>query len=120
MTSVLVKSLLALFLVYSSLKADVGDDSWSIIHATPDPLFVSLGSDCLAAGMVRHFGKRQTEFPFDWLRTLDDFQDFTNKEYLIRHPITHAGLVHRIYHIEFAHDWLENYWENATQTEEGL
>src|SRR5579863_2999679 len=104
MTSVLVKSLLALFLVYSSLKADVGDDSWSIIHATPDPLFVSLGSDCLAAGMVRHFGKRQTAFPFDWLRTLDDFQflqivntnfqDFTNKEYLIRHPITHAGLVH--------------------------
>jgi hypothetical protein len=130
----LLKSLLALCLLFisdrSKLEADELDDTSTIIHATQGPLFVSLGSDCLTASMIQHFGKRQTAFPFDWMLTLDEagflqilntnFQDFTNKDYLIRHPITNAGLVHSIYHVEFAHYWLETYWENATQSEEEL
>ncbi len=43
-----------------------------------------------------------------------------NNDYLVRHPITNAGLVHRIYNVEFAHDWNKDYWKNATQAEEGL
>ena len=112
----------------SIVEGDELDES--NISLNGDPLFVSLGADCLTAGMIQHFGKRQSAFPFDWLVTLDgmqlihvlnnDFQDFVNKDYLVRHPIEGKRLVHRGYHMEFTHDWNDDYWLSHTQYDEGI
>lgn len=115
---------------YSILEADGLEEPHSRVYTGQGPLFVSLGADCLAAGMIQHFDKRQAAFPFDWILTLDEaaflqvlnnnFQDFTTKEYLVRHPINGYRLVHSRYHIEFSHDWNDNYWQNTTKYHEEI
>lgn len=111
---------------------DVLDDASQniLINTGNGPLFVSLGANCIPAGMIRHFGKRQAAFPFDWMRTTDEigflhllhnnFQDFVNQEYLIKNPINGAGIVNNLYHIEFTHDWLQEWWENDIQYQEEI
>jgi hypothetical protein len=94
------------------------------------PLFVSLGPDCLPAGMLRHFKIRENAYPFDWMRTLNEeglldvlnnqFKDFTNESYLTQDPIEGLRLVHSKYLMEFAHDWDANYWGNISLIQEGI
>lgn len=103
---------------------------FSLAHVFADPLFVSLGANCLPAGMLRYFGMRERAFPFDWMLTLDeaefleilnnDFQDFTNEQFLIRHPLEGYKLVHSKYHLEFSHDWDANNWDNMSRFHEGI
>ena len=58
---------------HSILQGDELDEDPTSVLINPDqsPLFVSLGADCLTASMMRHFGKMQAAFPFDWMLTLD-------------------------------------------------
>ena len=95
-----------------------------------DPLFISLGADCTTSGMIQYFGKRNAAFPLDWILTLDEdaviqllgnnFQDFTNKEFLARHPINPTKLVHTHYHIEFIHDLSSECWKNPILYDEEI
>ena len=95
-------------------------------NVSQEPLFVSLGCSCIPAGMIRHFGKRQVAFPFDWMLTLDEggflqllnnnFQDFTNEKYLVKHPINGDHLVHSLYRMEFSHYWIADYWKDEILT----
>jgi hypothetical protein len=83
------------------------------------PMFVSLGSSCIPAGMLRNGGLRDAAFPLDWLLSLDtdgvikaiedDFNNFLNDEYLIPdnfliQKASGASLVHLDYHFEFVHE----------------
>ncbi len=85
-----------------------------IAHTYESPLFVSLGADCLTSSMIKHFGKRQASFPFDWSVTPDEtgfvqllksnFVNFLDDKCLALHPINGCLLVHSLYHIEFTHE----------------
>jgi hypothetical protein len=109
----------------AALCSAYGDSSWEnvLANAGNGTLYVSLGPDCLPAGMIRHFGKRQAAFPFDWLLSLDnlgflqvltdDFKHFTNPECLIQHPVNGLSIVHKDYHLDFCHDWHGSCWENG-------
>jgi hypothetical protein len=87
----------------------------------PNTLFVSLGCSCLVASHLRRCGLRREAFPFDWLLTIDgerlielidnNFKDFLDEQYLVRHPYTETGLFHSYYYIEFRHDWPQGSWD---------
>jgi hypothetical protein len=87
----------------------------------PTSLFVSLGSSCTVALQLRLHGLRKQAFPFDWLLTADgdrlaelignNFKDFLNEKYLIKHPRVKNFLVHSYYHVEFRHDWSHGFWK---------
>ncbi len=56
-----------------------------------DPIIISLGFNCIVAGMLRNHNLRSSTFPFDWNRTSfqgvcdllqNDFFDLLNPEYL--------------------------------------
>ena len=74
------------------------------------PLFVSLGSYCKPAHMLRFCNLRKVAFPFDWICSMDgnklieiiesDFNNFLNENFLIGYE--HSGaLLHTYYHLEF-------------------
>lgn len=82
-----------------------------------EPLFVSLGSSCEPAHLLRECGIRKAAFPFDWIISFDgekiielledDFLHFFNSSDLIPYDYSKA-LLHMQYHLEFLHDGL---WE---------
>lgn len=76
-------------------------------------LFVSLGSVCEPAHMLRFCELREKTFPFDWIVSMDgealiemlenDFKDLFRDEYFV--PFGPAGhLLQTYYHLEFLHD----------------
>lgn len=78
-----------------------------------EPLFVSLGSHCEPAHMLRACGLRKVAFPFDWIVSFDGEalielleEDFANFFYLPSFvPYGPAGhLLHTYYHLEFLHE----------------
>jgi len=103
-----------LLLTSSALYGDIEDlDSMQFNEMNAEPLFVSLGSHCGPAHMLRFCEKRQAAFPFDWIISFDgealikiledDFWEFTNDAYFT--PFGPAGhLLHTYYHLEFLHD----------------
>lgn len=84
-----------------------------------ETLFISLGSTCRPAGLLRTFELRKAAFPFDWVLSVDseklleiledEFLEFTNEDYLVPDNYlmpnaSGAGLYHIWYHLEFLHD----------------
>ncbi len=82
-------------------------------------LFVSLGSSCVPAGLLRYCGMRKVAFPLDWLISIDneglikaireDFRNFLNEDFLIPDNFllrnaSGASLIHLDYHFEFVHE----------------
>ncbi len=80
-----------------------------------EPLFVSLGSHCEPAVMIREKQLRKAAFPFDWLLTLNhegflsvletDFQYFSDENCLFKNPVHPQILDNSVYKIEYSHDW---------------
>jgi hypothetical protein len=83
------------------------------------PLFISLGSTCVPAGILRNCGLRSAAFPLDWLMSLDneglikaiqeDFDHFLDDDFLIPDNFllrnaSGASLIHLDYHFEFVHE----------------
>jgi hypothetical protein len=77
------------------------------------PLFISLGSQCEPAHMLRFCDLRKKAFPFDWIVSFDgnalieilndDFKHFLNDAFFLSYgPAGH--LLHSYYHLEFLHD----------------
>lgn len=121
----------ALIVSCSALYRDGPEDTPDrMLNLGQGPLFVSLGCSCIPASMIQHFGKRQVAFPFDWMLTLDEvgflqllnnnFQDFTDEKYLVKHPINGDHLVHSLYHMEFSHYWMADYWKDEILTREEI
>lgn len=77
-----------------------------------ETIFVSLGSYCAPASLVRSCGHRKAAYPFDWNICMDGeklieilqegFLNFLNNDYLV--PFGWATLLNTYYHIEFVHD----------------
>lgn len=117
---IIIKIFLTYFLFFSLLHADLetyeGDET-NIADIKQDTLFVSLGSYCAPAAILRALGLRKAAFPFDWNVCLDgeklieilkeNFSNFLNLDYLVPH--NWAMLLHTYYHMEFVHDgfWTE-------------
>jgi len=80
-----------------------------------ETLFVSLGSQCDTAVMLRENHLRFAAFPFDWILTRDhegfllildtDFCFFVDESSLYRIPDYPQILDNAIYKIQFRHDW---------------
>lgn len=79
----------------------------------PKPLFVSLGSYCDPARILRACELRTEAYPFDWIISFDgealiqilndDFDHFLNDSYFIPFgPVGH--LLQSYYHLEFLHE----------------
>jgi len=66
--------LFTFILLTFSLRADLenieGDDV-NISQFNREPIFVSLGSYCAPASLIRSSGFRKAAFPFDWNISLD-------------------------------------------------
>ncbi|HSX13647.1 MAG TPA: DUF1796 family putative cysteine peptidase [Chlamydiales bacterium] len=90
-----------------------------IIESKRDLLFVSLGSTCFPAGLLRSSELREVAFPFDWCFSLDNESlsfaieegliHFLDTEYLIPDCLlltgaTGASLIHFLYHLDFVHE----------------
>ncbi len=95
------------------------------------PLFISLGSTCEPAHMLRYAGLRHAAFPFDWIVSMDieklieildnNFWYFLQQEYLVPYNIGGGPLLHTRYHLEFLHegDWRnEGYHANMPAFQE--
>jgi len=77
-------------------------------------LFVSLGSNCGVAGILRASDLRNAAFPFDWMVTYDgekfielldnDFAFFLDPKYLHVEPSDPGYLIQTYYHMEFLHE----------------
>ena len=78
-----------------------------------EPLFVSLGSYCEGAHMLKFCERRKAAFPLDWIISFDGeaviemlqngFDDLFNEVHFI--PYGPAGhLLHNRYHLEFLHE----------------
>ena len=82
-------------------------------------LFISLGSSCVPAGILRVSGLRSVAFPLDWLLSLDNqglikaiqdgFENLINDDFLIPDNFLipkdwGASLIHVGYHFEFVHE----------------
>ncbi len=90
----------------------IGGDDVNIGEFNQETLFVSLGSYCAPASLVRTCGYRKAAFPFDWNILLDGekliqilnerFLHFLDTEYLV--PFNWATLLNTRYHVEFVHD----------------
>ena len=106
-------SLLFVFGLTSCLYAEMSDLD-DDVALDSDLLFVSLGSMCEPAHMLRFCEMRKAAFPFDWIVSFDgesiiemlenDFQDFLNQNFFKTYG---AALLHTNYHLEFLHegDW---------------
>ncbi len=99
-------------LIASAVYGDV-DDFTTLDKMSQEPLFVSLGSYCDPAHVLRLCNLRKAAFPFDWIISFDgegliemlndDFREFLKDEYLI--PYGPAGhLLNTYYHSEFLHE----------------
>lgn len=85
----------------------------SVLSAQEEPLFISLGSNCTPAYVLREIGLRKASYPFDWILSIDgkklieiledNFLHFLDLEYLIPHPVSEI-LIHKYYHLEFTHE----------------
>jgi hypothetical protein len=79
-----------------------------------DSLFVSLGSTCEVAYILREAGLRNTAFPFDWMVTIDgdklielidsDFALFLDHQYLEVGMLSPGFLMQTYYRMEFLHE----------------
>lgn len=77
-------------------------------------LFVSLGSHCEPAVMLRFYEQRRFAYPFDWLVTIDsegmisllsdDFQYFLDRNFMFTFPNHFECIENSLYRIEFKHD----------------
>jgi len=94
---------------------DVADsDNVNLSEYTQESLFVSLGSYCEPAQMLRHCGMRKVAFPFDWLVSFDgealikilanNFAHFLDEKYFMVHDVGSGSLLHTHYRLEFLHD----------------
>jgi hypothetical protein len=97
---------------FADMENIEGDDA-ILSELGQETLFVSLGSYCTPASLVRSCGLRKAAFPFDWNITLDlnkviemiddGFAHFFDPQYLL--PAANgSALYHTRYHIEFVHD----------------
>lgn len=107
----------------SNLTTGYVDNKWvspcddeareEVFQTSQDPLFVSLGSTCEPAHMLRYCELRKFAFPFDWIVSFDgealiemlrnDFKNFLKDEYFV--PYGLAGhLLNTYYHLEFLHE----------------
>lgn len=108
----MLKKIFCLVLVSAQLLAQ------SLLEETfaglaDDVLFVSLGSTCHPAGILRNLHLRKEAHPFDWMLTIDgkkmieildtNFDYFLKEEFLKPHP-TSGILLHKRYHIEFSRE----------------
>lgn len=90
----------------------LGGDDVDSSEYRQETIFVSLGSYCAPASLVRSCGYRKAAYPFDWNICMDGekliemlkdgFLNFLNEEYLV--PFGWATLVNTYYHLEFVHD----------------
>lgn len=98
---------------FSCALVHADTDRENELHATSEPLFVSLGSMCEPAHMLRFCELRRSAFPFDWIISFDGeaiiemlengFEIFFEDEYFV--PYGPAGhLLHTHYHLEFLHE----------------
>lgn len=117
-----IKTLLAraLFIVFSGLSfgvyagGDIQDyEGISLDFSTDSAEFVSLGSACTTAHILRDSGLRKSAYPFDWVVSCDpealiemicdDFRYFFDDDCLM--PIgSPTILLNTHYHLEFYHD----------------
>lgn len=112
-----------LILITFTLSADLwladAESDAANLEIADKPLFVSLGSSCVPAGILRSCGLRNAAFPLDWLLSLDNegvlkaikegFANFLVDDYLIpdnflKQTASGASLVHLEYHFEFVHE----------------
>lgn len=106
----------------SSLKGNDWNeiDNKKLSETNQEYIFVSLGSNCIAAHVLRACGIRRVAFPFDWivshnsegfLRILeDDFAYFFDHHFL---SVVDSGvLLNTYYRLEFIHDG--NFREHLT------
>lgn len=125
-----VKTIVCFVLLFCSFIGhgfchEMDPDEIDINQSTEDPLFVSLGSICTPAHLLRYCGLRKAAFPFDWVVSMDgekllemlsaDFCEFFNAAHLWVYPHDPRPLFHAYYHLEFLHegDWKkENYTAN--------
>lgn len=97
---------------FADMESIEGDDA-ILAELGKETLFVSLGSYCTPASLVRSCGHRKAAFPFDWNITLDlgkviemiddGFAHFFDPQYLVP-AVNGSALYHTYYHIEFVHD----------------
>lgn len=132
-----MKRLFALILVATSLSADVWDpDGTQEFPETENKVaLISIGSNCISAGIVRSCGFRKAAYPFDWILSLDnegfiqiledDFAYFLDEEFLVPDslllPKAHAeSLFHLKYHVEFVHegDFRSDYFQKIQKLKE--
>jgi hypothetical protein len=83
----------------------------SALFAEGDLLFVSLGSNCAPAHVLRDYGQRTVAFPFDWVVSADtgklielledDFRCFFDERFLHK---SSNGWAHLLYQLTFPHD----------------
>lgn len=104
--------ILCIFRLSSLIASDENMEDESFLISS-DPLFVSLGSTCEPAQMLKSCELRKCSLPFDWIVSLDgealieilenDFKNFLNEECF--QPYGPAGhLLHTYYHLEFLHE----------------
>ncbi len=86
--------------------------AFGILFCNEPPMFISLGSYCAPAYILKEMGLRKPVYPFDWILSIDgekvieiledDFLHFLNPEYLIPAPKSEL-LTNTYYHLEFSH-----------------
>lgn len=113
-----------LFILFISfLNIFVGDfsvlelfeDTIDINRKDKETIFVSLGSHCGPAGILRELGLRKCAFPFDWIVTSNtdvliellnnDFQGLLETKNLKRDVLNPGLILNILYDIHFLHEW---------------
>lgn len=104
--------LLCLFRLDADID-DIGEADPLLEELQKENLFVSLGSTCDPAKMLRFCGFRKVAYPFDWLVSMDgdkvremiedDFAYFLEPSCLVSYA-SGSALLHTFYHLEFLHD----------------
>lgn len=97
-------------------------DNQSFDVETEDPIFVSLGSTCEVAHHLRELGLRKAAFPFDWIKSIDnfgfimllkdDFRYFLDEKYL--EPYSNGTLLNTFYKLAYPH---EGKWKDLSDLE---
>lgn len=111
-----LKTLFAIFvLAFISVRPLPAEDGTNELDvSSTEPLFVSLGSVCEPAHMLRFNNLRKLAFPFDWIVSMDmdcmvsilneNFADYLNFDFLECHGGSAGPLFHTKYRLEFLHD----------------
>ncbi len=96
-----------------------------------NPIVISLGHNCIVAGVIKAFNLRKASFPFDWIDSSfngiydaidSDFKDFFLKESLIKSDLIYSEILNGylthvidpVYNFTYIHDFPVN---NATINE---